>query len=71
MGDGVSEEAMTVGSKLADRLVEKIFGSSGSTPQEVEAQTPAKPPRSVNAQLGEGRKKQREHLELLRKSKVF
>ncbi|KKN84470.1 hypothetical protein LCGC14_0289320 [marine sediment metagenome] len=64
---------MTTPSKLADRLVEKVFGSSGrgSTPQEVIDQTPAKPPRSVIAQLAEGRKKQREHLELLRKSKVF
>jgi hypothetical protein len=64
---------MTVGSKLADRLVEKVFGSKkpAITPQQPADEITSKPPRSVIAQLQEGRKKQREHLELLRKSKVF
>ncbi len=64
---------MTAPSKLADRLVEKVFGPSKRhfTPSELEDQTPAKPPRSVIAQLEEGRKQRRAAQERMRKFEGF
>ncbi|KKK95340.1 hypothetical protein LCGC14_2673780 [marine sediment metagenome] len=63
---------MTKPSKLADRLIERVFGSKRNfTPQELEDQTPPSPPRSVHAQLKEQRKGRQESRQRMRNLRLY
>lgn len=63
---------MTKASILADRLVERVFGSRRKfTPSELEDQTPPSPPRSVRAQLAEQRKGRQESRQRMRNLRMF
>lgn len=56
---------MTQGSKLADRLVGRVFGKK----EPVEASATPRPPQSVIARLEEGRKRQRVRRGIMRDMK--
>ena len=54
-------------SKLADRIVEQLLGSRRVfSSQELEKKQPAKTPRSVAAQIEDGRKQRADSIRLMR-----
>ncbi len=58
---------MAAPSKMADRIVERMLGSRRTfSPQELEKKQPAKPPRSVAAQIEDGRKQRADSRRLMR-----
>lgn len=63
---------MTLPSELADRLVERLFGSQRKfTPQEMEDRTPPSPPRSVRDQIADQRKGRQETRQKMRNVRLY